>query len=89
VFCVSSTGVSLAHGGNPKLVGKNFQDLRDSKGMLATVELSRVGQTQGHGWVQYFWPNPATGHIQPKLTYVLRIDDQTVCGSGFYPPDPP
>jgi cytochrome c len=88
IFCNSSDGISLAHGGNPKLVGKNLSAVRDSEGKLTTIEMNRVGLAQGHGWVDYFWPNPDTGRIQHKNSYVLRIDDRTVCASGYYMPDP-
>ena len=33
--------------------------------------------------------NPEVGHVQRKITYVLRIDDRTVCGSGYYQASPP
>ena len=79
----------LANGGNPKLVGRNLSTLRDAEGRLPIVEINRVGLTEGQGWVEYLWPNPQTHRVQRKITYVVRIDDQTVCGSGFYKPDQP
>jgi cytochrome c len=88
VFCTSTDGTSLAHGGNPKLVGKNFSAVRDGEGRLPNVEINRVGQTQGQGWVEYLWPNPQTRRVQRKLTYVLKIDSRTVCAGGYYRPDP-
>jgi cytochrome c len=79
----------LANGGNPRLVGRNLAALRDAEGRLPIVEINRVGLTDGQGWVEYLWPNPQTHRVQRKITYVVRIDDQTVCGSGFYKADQP
>jgi cytochrome c len=89
VFCIDGDGISLAHGGNPKLVGKNLQDIRDPNGVQTTVGIFRAGQTEGRGWFEYLWPNPETRRIQRKATFFLRIDDRTVCGAGYYRPDPP
>jgi cytochrome c len=89
VFCQSADGHVLANGGNPRLVGRNLAALRDAEGRLPIVEINRVGLTDGQGWVEYLWPNPQTHRVQRKITYVVRIDDQTVCGSGFYKADQP
>jgi hypothetical protein len=89
VFCNSADGRVLAHGGNPKLVGKNLADVRDPDGNRPILNVIHLGLTQGQGWLDYLWPNPQAGHVQRKMTYVLRIDDGTVCGSGYYQPDPP
>jgi cytochrome c len=89
VFCDDVDGVGLAHGGNPKLVGKAMIAIRDPDGTPTTAEIIRVAKTQGRGWVEYLWPNPATGRIQRKVTYVIQVDPRTVCASGYYKPGPP
>jgi hypothetical protein len=89
VFCLAADGTMVAHGGNPQLVGKALSTLRDSEGTLPVVEILRIGQTQGHGWVEYLWPNQQTRRIQRKTAYVLRIDEGTVCASGYYKPETP
>jgi signal transduction histidine kinase len=63
--------------------------VRDGEGRLPIAEINRVGLTQGQGWVEYIWPSPQTHRAQRKVAYVVRIDDRTVCGSGFYQPDQP
>ena len=87
VFCNDITGVQLANGGNPKMVGKNLSTLSDAEGHMTTLDMNRIGQTTGHGWYEYLWPNPAKGRIERKTAYVLRIDDRTICGSGYFKPD--
>jgi cytochrome c len=89
VFCSTADGTMLSHGGNPKLVGKNLIAVRDPEGTPTTAEIIRVGLTQGKGWLEYLWPNPSTGRIQRKVTYVVRIDNRTVCASGYYKPISP
>jgi cytochrome c len=89
VFCNSADGTVLAHGGNPKLVGKNLAAVRDAEGTHPILEAIHLGLAQGNGWLDYLWPNPEVGHVQRKITYVLRIDDRTVCGSGYYQASPP
>ena len=79
----------VAHGGNPKIVGRNMADVRGPDGRLANVEINHLGLTQGSGWLEFRWPNPATRRIGLKVAYVLKVDDQTVCGSGYYQPGLP
>jgi hypothetical protein len=89
VFCNDDHGVVLAHGGNPKLIGKSLFPVRDAEGRQPIQELNTIAHTAGQGWLEYLWPNPETGRIQHKVSYVVEIDRQTFCGSGFYRPDPP
>jgi signal transduction histidine kinase len=89
VFCQDASGVVVAHGGNPKLVGQNMAGVRGPDGRLANVEINRLGLTQGGGWLEFRWPNPATKRIELKAAYVLKVGDHTVCGSGYYKTDAP
>jgi cytochrome c len=89
VFCQDVSGVVVAHGGNPKLVGRNMADVRGPDGRLANVEINHLGLTQGSGWLEFRWPNPVTKRIELKAAYVLKVDDHTVCGSGYYKGSPP
>jgi signal transduction histidine kinase len=88
-FCNDGNGVQLANGGNPQLVGKNLSGLRDNDGKPTTLDIFHLAQTQGQGWYDYLWPNPSTAHVERKFTYVLRIDDQTVCAGGYFRAEPP
>jgi cytochrome c len=89
VFCNAANGVVLAHGGNPKLVGRNLTTVHDVLGNYPVAEVDRIGLTLGQGWHAYVWPNPATGQVQPKKSYVVQVDDNTICGSGYYQPGLP
>ena len=63
------------HGANAKLVGKNLGSLKDTDGKLFVAEMREVASGPGEGWVDYKWPNPATGKIAQKHTFVKRIGD--------------
>jgi cytochrome c len=84
IFCQDISGVVVAHGGNPKIVGRNMADVRGPDGRLSNVEINRLGLTRGSGWLEFRWPNPATKRIELKSAFVLKVDDSTVCGSGYY-----
>jgi cytochrome c len=84
IFCQDVSGIVVAHGGNPKIVGQNMSTVRGPDGRLSNVEINHLGLTQGSGWLEFRWPNPATKRIELKAAYVLKVDDRTVCGSGYY-----
>jgi signal transduction histidine kinase len=84
VFCNALNGYVLAHGGNPKLVGRNLGAIQDAEGKSPTLDTHRLGMEQGEGWLEYSWPNPLTRRVQRKVVYVLRIDENIVCGSGYF-----
>ncbi len=89
VYCQDISGVVVAHGGNPLLVGRDMSGVRGPDGRLANVEINQLGLTQGGGWLEFRWPNPATKRIELKVAYVLKVDNHTVCGSGYYKGIPP
>ena len=89
VYCDAADGTVIAHGGNPQLVGINLISMRDPDGKLPNVEMRRIAFTQGSGWLEFRWPNPATRRIELKDAYVLKVDDSTMCGSGYYKASPP
>ena len=73
--------VTLAHGGNPKLVGKDMIEMKDADGKLFIKQFIEVANSKGSGWVDYKWPNPVTKAIEGKSTYVEKIGDMIViCG---------
>jgi cytochrome c len=89
VFCMHRDGLVLVNAGNPRLAGKVIMELHDKDGRPVIAEMINLALTQGSGWIDYVWPNPSTGHLQRKVTYVIKIDDQTMCGGGYYKPGPP
>lgn len=81
VTALDLTGKNLAHGGNPKLIGKSTLELKDMDGKYFVKEFIDVANKKGKGWVDYKWPNPVTRAIEQKSTYVEKIDDFVItCG---------
>lgn len=82
-FVYDMNGVSVAHGANAALVGKNLIELKDQSGKFLIQELRNVAQGPGTGWVDYKWPNPVSKKIEDKSSYVAKMGDYFV-GVGVY-----
>jgi signal transduction histidine kinase len=86
MFAYGFDGVCLAQGGDPTQVGLNLIDVTDPNGVVIGREYIRLAE-QGGGWLFYVWPNPANNNVpEPKLGYVLKVDDGWYLGSGVYGP---
>ncbi|MTV40606.1 cache domain-containing protein [Duganella radicis] len=83
VYVYDLNGVALAHGNNPKMVGKPLLNLKDNEGKLLIKEMVDIAKTKGSGWVDFKWPNPVTKAVESKSGYVERVDDFLI-GSGIY-----
>ncbi len=84
LFVYDEKGVCKAIGFNAAvLVGKNRIDLRDSDGKAYLQEMIRVARTQGRGWVDYRYPDPVTGRVVPKTSYVEWYEG-LLFGCGVY-----
>ena len=77
------TGIVLAHPINSSLVGKDLTDVPDAGGKIYRREIIELAQKSGKGWVEYQYKNPVSGKIEPKTTYILRVDD-VVLEAGIY-----
>ncbi|HAT30114.1 MAG TPA: histidine kinase [Janthinobacterium sp.] len=83
-FLANGDGIERANGANPKLVGKNVSEMKDADGKLLIKDILATGTSKaGQGWVDYKWPNPVSGAIEGKRTYVERYDDVLI-GCGIY-----
>jgi cytochrome c len=83
VFCYDQNGVNKAHGGNASFVGRNLLHIKDPDGAEPNLMIVNMGFQQGHGWVDFKWPNPVTKRIENKSAYVIRTQD-VACGVGYY-----
>lgn len=74
--------ITLAHGANPKLVGKDMTDLKDADGFAFVKRMAEIASSKsGEGWTDYKWPNPVTKAIEPKTTFTKRIEPLVIsCG---------
>jgi cytochrome c len=83
IFVVDFKGLTLAHGGNAKLVGKDMSGLKDADGEPFIQKMIELAKSKGNGWVDYKWTNPVTKKIEAKTTYVQKVDDYFL-GCGIY-----
>jgi hypothetical protein len=77
-------GKSLAHGGNPKLVGKELGTLKDADGKPIFPLFLEAIKGKDRGWTaDYKFLNPATQKIETKASFFERVGDTNV-GVGMY-----
>jgi signal transduction histidine kinase len=78
------TGKVIAHGANPKLVGKNLIGLKDPDGKLFIQMIVDVAKSKGKGWTDsYKFRDPLTDKLAEKVIYVERVGDDWI-GVGVY-----
>ena len=83
IFLFDKDCNTLAHGANPKLVGKNIGELKDADGKFFMKEMAALA-AKGGGWMDYKWSNPVTKKIQAKSSYVLPLEGGLFVGCGIY-----
>ncbi len=85
VFLQDFSGLMLANGGNPKLPGQNHLELKDPTGKLFVKEMIELAKSKGSGWVEYSWTNPSVKKVQPKKTWVQRVEGMDMyVGCGIF-----
>jgi cytochrome c len=84
VFIYDLNGKCLAHGANPKLVGKDLIGMKDPDGKPLIQMLVDVAKNKGKGWTDTVkFRNPANDQIQTRVNYIERVGDLAV-GSGVF-----
>jgi len=85
VFCFNKEKI-LAHPVN-FIIGMDNSNIRDANGMLYMVEMLKVAQNNGQGWVKYMYVNRKSNDPtpQPKISYVLNVPEAgVVLGAGIF-----
>ena len=69
----------------PKYEGDNSNDMKDPNGKLVQIELIKMAQERGSGWVDYLWPKPGQSQPSQKWAYVkaVKIDGSQGLWSGL------
>ncbi|MBI5165945.1 MAG: cache domain-containing protein [Magnetospirillum sp.] len=83
IFVQDLKGLMVQHAKNPGLNGKDLSTLKDIDGKLFVAEMMTVSTEKGSGWVEYKWVNPQTKKIDPKMSYVEKVDDWFI-GAGIF-----
>jgi cytochrome c len=82
VFMISGDGTNLANAADQTNIGKDSRLLQDPDGKFYGVEILERATAEG-AWVEYKRLNPANGKIQPKMSWVRKIDGYVI-GCGYY-----
>jgi cytochrome c len=83
VFAYDLNGIQLANSSNPKMVGKNLIEMKDSDGKATVKAFIELANTKGQGWVDYKWPNPTTKSVDAKSSYIEKAGDMLIA-AGIY-----
>lgn len=83
VFAMTLNGIVIAHGADKQYIGRDFMEISDSIGDKYFQEVIEAANAQGSGVVEYWWINPSTQRIEPKILYLEKVDDIIIC-SGVY-----
>ena len=77
-------GKCLAHGANPKQIGKDLIDLTDVDGKYFVKERVALAKSKPAGfWQDYKFTNPVSKKVEPKTMYCEKLGETAVCG-GVY-----
>ena len=76
-------GKVLAHGSNPKFVGKDMSDAQDVDGKLFVKQRVEMAAKQASFWQDYKFVNPVTKKVEPKEMYCERLENTAIC-AGVY-----
>lgn len=82
VFVLDITGTNAASAVNPRAVGANGYWARDADGKLFVQEIIARASARGV-WVDYRIPDPLTGEVAPKSSWVV-LHDNLIFGCGIY-----
>jgi signal transduction histidine kinase len=83
VFIYDMQGLCIGMGYQSQAIGTNRWTLKDPDGKFILQEFVKTVKTSGSGWVDYKFPNPKSGKVEPKTTYVENLDGWVV-GCGVY-----
>ncbi len=85
-FWVNDTHpIMMMHAMKPELDGKDLSETKDPNGKKLFVEMVKVCNEKGEGFVDYMWPKPGQDKPVPKISYVkLYSPWGWIIGSGIY-----
>lgn len=83
-FVYDYKGTNIIHPRQGFRVGKNWFDLKDSKGNFVIRDLIGAAR-KGGGYTSYVWEKPSTGKFRKKIGYAIGLDKwQWMLGTGMY-----
>ena len=86
IFIIDQDDMMVAHAANPSLVGRPASAAQGPNAYPAGDAVAAVADEDGE-WFSYTFPNPATGGVQTKHSWMVEYDG-LVFGSGWYEDGP-
>ena len=88
-FWINDTQPTMVmHPYKPQLNGKDLSDSKDPNGKKLFVEMVKVCNANGEGFVDYHWPKYGADKPQPKVSYVKLFKQWNwIIGTGMYMDD--
>jgi cytochrome c len=83
IFVLDLNGKILSHGANEKLIGKDMMETKDKTGQLFIKKMVDLANTKGKGEVEYYWDNPVTKQVAPKVSILEKVGD-VIVACGYY-----
>lgn len=78
----------VMHPFKKEMEGQDLTNYQDPNGKRLFVEMVRVCQEKGEGYVDYVWPKPGSDQPVPKVSYVKLFKPWGwIVGSGVYTDD--
>jgi len=83
IFAHDFNGTSLCLPYMPREVGTNRSDIQNEQGIYINRDMRSIA-LNGSGFYEYNWQNPLTNQSEPKVSYVMKVDDTWYLGAGIY-----
>ena len=83
IFVYDLNGKCVAHGFNPKMIGKDLREMKDPDGKYYVKERIEIVNTKGSGWQDYKFTNPLSKKLENKTAFVEKFED-IIVGCGVY-----
>lgn len=81
VYIVDDDDSLIASAPHQNILGDDIKTIVDDDGYELGVEIAKA--TEQGNWIEYLWPNPASGAKERKRSWVVRHDG-LIFGSGYY-----
>ncbi len=84
IFVIGPDDRTVVHAADANQLGADVMALKDSDGMPFGPAMIAAATPEG-AWIDYRWPNPQTGAVESKSSWVVKHDGY-IFGCGVYKP---
>ncbi|MCF6177502.1 MAG: cache domain-containing protein [Victivallaceae bacterium] len=85
IFVGDWQGIVLAHGAQPKLIGSNMWNSKDSKGNKVNQIFIAASKQPNGGYINYWWREPGKSKARPKIAFTKGVPAwKLFVGAGVY-----